>query len=141
MINAALKHTASVSVSSDSDHMSTDCVDDELSVGRLQVVETLLDDVIAVEVLNEGDDLTIKSFGDHLNLLRGRDEFDHLLQGPSAMLIESNSDHLRRGAADELGALVIIGIFQKLLAEVVAEGVLIQSAVSKRNHFGRSYQS
>lgn len=58
-----------------------------------------------------------------LYLLRSGDEFDHLLQSASPMLIQSNLDHLRRSVVDEDRALVIVGEFQQFLTKVVAKGV------------------
>ena len=110
-------------MSSDGDNMSTDCVDDELYIKRFEVIEALLNDVVAVQVLNQRDDLAVESLDDQLDLVRSRNEFDHLLQSASTMLVESNSDHLWRGTANEFGALLISGIFQELLTEVIAKGI------------------
>ena len=43
------------------------------------MVEALLYDVVAVEILNEVDNLTRQSTNNDLGLLLGRDELDHLL--------------------------------------------------------------
>jgi hypothetical protein len=45
-----------------------DGVEDELGFGRLEVVQALLDDVVAVQILDEVDDLTGQGFDDHLSL-------------------------------------------------------------------------
>ena len=87
------------------------------------MVETLLDDMVAVQVLDERDDFKSQSFSDDLNLLRGRDELDHLLQSAGAMLVEGDLDHGRCSSTDENSALVVVGVLEQLLTEVVAEGV------------------
>lgn len=87
------------------------------------MVKTLLDDVVAVEVLNERDDFISQSLGDDLNLLRSRDEFDHLLQGAGAVLVEGDLDHRGRSCANENGALIVVGVLEQLLAKVVAKGI------------------
>jgi hypothetical protein len=70
VVNAALENTASVAVSSDCDAMLAYSIEDELSLRRLEVVETLLNDMVAVEVLDEVDNLTRESLDDCLSLGR-----------------------------------------------------------------------
>jgi hypothetical protein len=57
MVNAALENAAAMAVSTDSDAVLAYRVEDELSLGRLEVVQALLDDVVAVQVLDKIDDL------------------------------------------------------------------------------------
>lgn len=123
VVDTALKNTASVTMSTNNDNMGTDSIDNELNVVVLEVVETLLNDMVAVQVLNQADNIAVESSDNHLNLNRTGDEFDHLLEGTSAVLVESDLDHLRRGALDKRSALLIIGVLKELLAEVVAKWI------------------
>lgn len=123
MVNAALEDTAAVTVSTDVNAVGTDSIEDELRVLGTELVKTLLNDVVAVEVLNKLDNLVAQGIDDHLDLGGGGDEFNHLLQGASAVLVESNADHVGSGILDQDGALVVIAVLQELLAEVVAKGV------------------
>jgi ribosomal protein S20 len=68
MINAALKNAAAMAVRTYGDAMLAYSVEDELGLRRLEVVQALLDDVVAVQVLNEVDDLTGQGLNDHLGL-------------------------------------------------------------------------
>ena len=52
----------------DSDAVEADGFENELSIFRRQVVEALLDDVIAVQILDQWDDLVSQSFDNDLNL-------------------------------------------------------------------------
>ena len=96
VINAPLENAASVTVSTDSDAVRTNRIEDELSILSLEMVQALLNDVIAVKILNQrhhlvaqgidnGLDLeklvrnTVKRSLINTNLLRSRDELNHLL--------------------------------------------------------------
>ena len=96
VINAPLENAASVTVSSDSDAMRTDRIEDELSILSLEMVQALLNDVIAIKILNQRHYLVAQSIDNGLdleksvtnivkrnlmntNLLRSRDELNHLL--------------------------------------------------------------
>jgi len=96
VINAPLENAASVTVSSDSDAMRTDRIEDELSILSLEMVQALLNDVIAIKILNQRHHLVAQSIDNGLdleksvtntvkrnlintNLLRSRDELNHLL--------------------------------------------------------------
>ena len=96
VINAPLENAASVTVSTDSDAVRTNRIEDELSILSLEMVQALLNDVIAIKILNQrhhlvaqridnGLDLeksatnTVKRSLVNTNLLRSRDELNHLL--------------------------------------------------------------
>ena len=79
MINASLKHTTAMTVSANVNTMVTDSVKNKLRICWRQFIQTLLDDVISVQVLNKLDNSETQSTNDGLNLARGGDEFDHLL--------------------------------------------------------------
>jgi hypothetical protein len=81
--------------------------------------------MIAVEVLNQLDNLVLEGVNDCLDLsavnitsppsrpktaylLWGCDELNHLLQSASSVLVESNLDHLRRRVVDERSALLVV---------------------------------
>ena len=81
--------------------------------------------MIAVQVLNQLHHVVLESIYDRLNLLRGGQMLDHLLQGTSAVLVERNVDHLRCGAVDEDGALAVIAMLEELLAKVVAKWIYV----------------
>jgi hypothetical protein len=68
MINAALQDTASVAVSTNDETVVSDSFEDEFGIDRLKVVEALLDDMVAIEVLDESDNILFKSTLDCLNL-------------------------------------------------------------------------
>lgn len=56
-------------------------------------------------------------------LIASGDEFDHLLKSTSTMRVESDLDHLRGSVTNENSTLLIIRVFQKLLAKVVAKRI------------------
>ena len=66
-------------MSAGDDIASANSVEDELGILGWQVVETPLDNVIAVEVLDQRSDVISESLGGSLDLLRSRTELDHLL--------------------------------------------------------------
>ena len=123
MIDATLEDAAAVTMSSDDNAMVADGIEDELSVMRTQVVETLLNDMVAVEVLDELHDIVFESGDDQLSLLRSGDVLDHSLQSASAMLIERDLRHGWNRFLDEDGALLGVGMLEKTLAEIVAERI------------------
>ena len=92
------------------DDISADCIVDELGVFLLKVVEAFLTDVIAIEVLDELNNLMTEGFNDRFDLLRGIDEFNHLLERAGTMLIECDLDHLWSSTSDEGSALILIGV-------------------------------
>jgi hypothetical protein len=79
MVDATLQDAAAMAVRADSDAMFTYSIKYELRVRGLEVVQALLDDMITVEILDEIDNLSGQSPNDHLRLVFGRDELDHLL--------------------------------------------------------------
>lgn len=69
MIDASLENTTSVTVSSNGNTMLSNRVKDELSIFRSQLVKTLLDDVVSVKILDQFDNLALKSMNDSIDLL------------------------------------------------------------------------
>jgi hypothetical protein len=68
VVNAALENTAPVAMSTDSDAVLAYSIEDELGLGRLEVIQALLNDVVAVQVLNEVHNLARQGLDDHLSL-------------------------------------------------------------------------
>ncbi len=76
-------------------------------IGR-QTIETFLNDMIAVQVLDELYHLAIQSIDDGLDLLWRRHKFYHLLQSPRTVAVQSDLDHFWSGVVDQDCTLVII---------------------------------
>lgn len=123
VIDATLEHTAAVTMSAHSDAVSADSLEDEGSVDRREVVQALLNNVVAIEVLNEDDDVVAECLHDELNLLWSGDILNHLLKCASAVLVESDLGHGWRCILNQDGALIVIGALKQLLAQVVAEWI------------------
>ena len=87
------------------------------------MVQTFLDDVIAVDVLDELDDIVAQSFDDQVSLLSGRQKLDHSLQSAGTMLVERDLRHVWHNFLNENGALLIVGMLKQALAKIIAEGV------------------
>lgn len=68
VVDAALKDTATVAVGTNSNAILTNSIKDELSIFGLEVVETLLDDMVAVEVLDKSNDFPAERIDNHLDL-------------------------------------------------------------------------
>jgi len=79
MVNAALENTTPVPVGAHRDDVARDRINDKLRIVTCKVVQALLNDVVAVQVLNELDHFILQRLDDHGHLLWCRDEFDHLL--------------------------------------------------------------
>ena len=116
MVNATLEDAATVTMSSHNNAVVTNGIEDELSIVRTQVVETFLNHMVAVEVLDELHHIVLESGDDQLSLLWARDVFDHSLQRASAVLIEGDLRHGWNGSLDEDCTLLGVGIFEKTLA-------------------------
>lgn len=68
VVNAALQHAATVAVGTDVDTVASNCIEDELRIERGQLVQALLDDMVAVEILDQLDDLVAQSLDNGLDL-------------------------------------------------------------------------
>lgn len=123
MVNAALEHAATMTMSANINTVVSNGIKDELGIGRSKLVEALLDHVVAVQVLDQLHNSITKSRDNGLDLTRGRNEFDHLLQSSSSVLVESNSDEVLGRILNENSALFVVAELEELLAEVVAEGI------------------
>ena len=79
--------------------------------------------MVPVEVLNELDNLTLKSMDDGLDLIASREKLNHLLEGTSSVLIKSNVNQARRCSVNKDSTLIVVSEFEKLLTEVIAKGI------------------
>jgi hypothetical protein len=111
MVNAALKNTASMTMSTNNHAVATNSLVDELSIFGRKAVKTFLDDVITIEILHKLNNIALQSANDGLSLLRSRDKLNHLLQCTGSMLVKSNFHQLRRGKVNQGSTLFIIGEF------------------------------
>lgn len=123
MVDTALNNTAAMTVGANIDALGRDSIDDELDVRGSQAIETLLNDMIAVEVLNHSDDMPVQRENESAYLVRLNDVFNHLLESSGAVLIQGNPNHVRGGIIDQNGVLVRIGVFKKLLDQIVAKWI------------------
>jgi hypothetical protein len=69
VVNTALEDAATVPVGGNFDTVHSDGVINELVVRRNETVQALLDDVIAIEVLDEGHDVRREGSDDGNNLV------------------------------------------------------------------------
>lgn len=69
MVNAPLQHTTSVSMSGNLNAVGSNGVVNELVVFGRQLVQTFLDDVVSVEVLDQADDIQAESDNDGPDLV------------------------------------------------------------------------
>jgi hypothetical protein len=110
MVDAALKNTAAMSVGANLDTIVAHGIKDELSIKGRKSIEALLDDMVAVEVLDELDDSETQGLDYDVNLLRSAYILNHLLEGACTMLIERNADHILGSVLNQSGSLVIIAV-------------------------------
>lgn len=69
VVDTALKNAAAVTMSADGDAVLTYGIENKLSILRFEVVQALLNDMIAVQILDKLDNLVGESFDDHVDLL------------------------------------------------------------------------
>lgn len=96
VVDAALKHTAAVPVGANFNTLVpvADSIENELGVNSSELVKTLLDDMVAVQILNELHDFVTESLDNEMDLLRSTDVLNHLLQGSRSVLVQGNVHHL-----------------------------------------------
>jgi len=91
-----------------------------------QSVQTLLDDVVSVEILDESDDIQTERQDDAPDLvgLPGvAKEVDHLLNSSGTVHVQGDADEIVGDRLADDISLLLGRVFQELLAEVVTEGV------------------
>lgn len=123
VVDATLQHTAAVSVSSNFDAFLANCIKDELRVRSSKLVEAFLDDMVAVEVLDELNNTVAKGFDDEVHLLRSADLFNHLLKGSCSVLVESDAHHVLRRVLDQDSSFVVIAELEELLAQIITKRI------------------
>lgn len=79
--------------------------------------------MVAIQILNQVNDALLKGIDDEVDLVVVREILNHLLQGASAVLVESDANHVLGRILDKDSALVIVAVLKELLAQVVAEGI------------------
>lgn len=133
VVDTSLENATSVSVRSDLDAVSGDGVVDELVVLGDQSVQTLLNDVVPVQVLDQSDDVQAEGEDDAPDLvgLPGvAQEIDHLLDGPGTVHVQRDADEVVGDRFANDVALFLGRVLQELLTEVIAEGVYNYDAKS-----------
>ena len=123
VVDAALQDTTTVSMSANNDTLGCNSIIDELGPLSTKTRQALLNDVVAIEILDKLDDGMTQGVNDHVNLLIGLNVFDHLLQSPSSMLIVGNDRQRWRCGVDQSAALNLITMLEQLLTKIVAERV------------------
>ena len=123
VVDAALQDTTAVSMSADNDTLGCNSIIDELRPLSTKTRQALLNDVVAVEILDKLDDGMAQGVNDHVNLLIGLHIFDHLLQSSGAMLVMGNDWQCGRCCVNESAALNLITVLEQLLTKIVAERV------------------
>lgn len=123
------------------DAVSGDSVVDELVILWRKLVEALLDDVVAIQVLDQDDDMQAESDDDGMDLDKvklvktirpaversylaaRRKEVDHLLNRTCTMHVEGDVDQILRDRLADQVALLIGAVLEELLAKVVAKRI------------------
>lgn len=91
VVDAALQDTASVTVSTNHKTIVTHGVEDELGINRLEVVKTLLNDMVAVEVLNEAYNILLEGALDCFDLQNVSHQCVRRVTGHTCSRVEMNS--------------------------------------------------
>lgn len=123
MIDAALNNTAAVTVSTDAHAVGTNGLIDEIGCLSLQMIETLLDNMVAIQILHQLNHMVLQGTDDSLNLLAGGNALDHLLQRAGSMLVDGNIPQARGSIVDQHGSLLIVRIFKQFLAQIIAKWI------------------
>lgn len=123
MIDATLENAAAVTVSTNFNTVHSNCIEDELSILSGELVQALLDDMVAVQILNQVNDSAVESINDNADLLGSVNVLDHLLQRPSTVLVESNDRKLARSILNENCALILIAVLQQFLDEIISKWI------------------
>lgn len=123
VINAALEHTAAMSMGANLDTVVTNGIKNKLRVRSGELVKALLDDVVSVQILDEFHNTEAESFDDEMNLLRSADILNHLLEGPCSMLVESDAHHVFGCVLDQDSSFVVIAELEELLAQIITKRI------------------
>ena len=88
-----LNHPATVRVGGEGEDLAMEGVDNKLNLLWGDLLDALLDNVVAVLVLNAAEDVAVELF-DHGNLLREIDLLQGLLDHPAAVHLERELQNL-----------------------------------------------
>ena len=123
MIQAALQDAAAVAMCRNLDARAARRVENELKVALGKMREALLHDVVAVEICDQGDSIDGQGADHQSDLRRTVELINDLLNGSCAVHVERYLARVRADRAEEGLSLQVIGMLEKLLAEIVAEWV------------------
>jgi hypothetical protein len=123
VIDATLQDATAVAMSTDEDAGTGNSIVNELAALSTETSKTLLDDMVAVEILDKINNTTIQGSNDHVNLLVGVHELDHLLEGSGAVLVESDIWKIASSCGDEGAALLIVAVLEELLTQIVSKRI------------------
>jgi hypothetical protein len=123
MINASLHHTTAMTVSGNFDAILSNSIVDKLIVTGRQSIEASLNHMVAIEILNEFDNTGLQCLDHELYLCRRGQALDHLLNGSCSMHVLGDQDEIRSYLLDDHQALLIIAMFEELLAKIVAKWI------------------
>jgi hypothetical protein len=123
MINATLQNATPVAVSAHHDTEFAHGIIDELGAFGTEAGETLLNNVVPIKILDKIDNTGSQGADDDIDLLGSVDEFDHLLESPSTVLVERNGGQRGGCSVDQDSALIVVAMLEELLAEVVAKRI------------------
>lgn len=123
MINAALEHAAAVTVGAHFNAAVANRVEDELRIEGTELVEALLDDMVAVQILNKLDNPAVQGIDNELDLVLVGQVLNHLLQGTRSMLVQSDANHVLGGILHKDRTLVVVAVLEKLLTQIIAKRI------------------
>lgn len=120
MVHTSLKDAATMAVCCDFHAVSCHGIINELVILRRELVQTLLDYVIPVQVLDQGHYVHSKGDNDRVNLhfealvslTRGRQEIDHLLDSSRAVHVQGDVDKVLSDRSADLIPLFIGRVFE-----------------------------
>lgn len=112
-----------MTMSSDFHTVLSYCIVDELIVFSSQSVETFLNDVVSVEILDERDDAGSESEDDGLDLTWSREKVDRFLNCSGTMHVERDRDQIIANGIDDVITLLVGAELEHFLAEVVTEWI------------------
>jgi hypothetical protein len=123
VVNAPLHHTATMTMGGHLNAVLSNSVVDKLVVVGLHFVNTLLNDVVAIEVLNQSDYAALESFSNKSDLF-GRSEVLYcFLDSAGTVHVLRDCNQVRSYSSDNGKALLRVAVLDKLLAKVISERI------------------
>ena len=123
MVNAPLQDTAPMAVCRHIDAVRSHRIINKLVVLCVEAMKTLLDDMVAVQVLDELHDVLGKRLNNHERLRARRQEVDRLLHRTCAVHVQRDAHEVVTDRFHNQVALRIGTVLQQLLAQVVAKRI------------------